>query len=92
MKDNTLEIEGSPKEKAFEIIIVGKERLESTLQTTKDKTYETTKSMKEKAFKTTTVAKEPLTSHAHTSQKVFMLHISYFKPCSPSHLTKKLQA
>jgi hypothetical protein len=49
MKDKTLEIEESAKEKAFETIGVAKGRLGSTLQTTKDKTYETTTSMKEKA-------------------------------------------
>ncbi len=67
MKDKTLEIKRFVKEKAFETIGVAKERLGSTLQTTKDKTYETTKSMNEKASYTTTIAKELLTSHAHTS-------------------------
>jgi gas vesicle protein len=76
LKDKTLETKGSGKEKAFEITIAAKERLGSTLQTTKDKSYEIVEFVKEKASETTTAAKEPLISHVHTSQKVFILHTS----------------
>ncbi len=62
-----METKGSAKEKAFEITRVAKERLGSTLQTTKDKSCEIVEFVKEKASETATAAKEPLISHVHTS-------------------------
>jgi hypothetical protein len=53
MKDKTLETKGSEKEKASKIARVAKERLGSTLQTTKDKTYKIANFVKQKAFETT---------------------------------------
>jgi hypothetical protein len=58
MKDKTLEIEGSIKEKASETIGTTKERLGSTLQTLWIK-HKTTEFVKKKASKTPTIVEEP---------------------------------